>query len=231
MNWSKYIATFGTVFLAGICSAAMITKDLRCEYLSNPLGIGTVKPRLSWILESSQRGAKQTAYRILVASSQELLKKNIGDLWDSGKVMADDSSQITYEGRPLASRERCFWKVRTWDRDGNAGSWSPVAQWQVGLLKPADWRAKWISAVPPSGNTNEPLVIRHATYEAVAEGRAVDVTATLANHVKENHLKLLVNNKTLGVDPAYNVVKRLLVEYQYAGETNSAEVNENQTLV
>jgi alpha-L-rhamnosidase len=88
--------------------------DLRCEYLSNPLGIDVTKPRLSWKLESGQRGQKQTAYRLLVASSAEKLKKNTGDLWDSGKVRSDQSVHVTYDGKELISRTQCFWKVMVW---------------------------------------------------------------------------------------------------------------------
>ena len=231
MNWIKYIVALSMVFRAGVCSATMTSEDLRCEYLVNPLGIGTVKPRLSWTLVSQQRDESQTGYQILVASSLQQINQDVGNLWDSGKVMSDDTSQIVYAGKPLTSRERCFWKVRSWDRQGRAGAWSSTAQWQVGLLKPEDWQAEWISAVSGPGNTNESLIILHATYQASAEGQSADVTATLAGQVKQNHLKIVVNNKTLGVDPAYNVVKRLQVAYEYGGNTNETEVNENQTLV
>jgi len=78
--------------------------DLRCEYLVDPLGIDVVKPRLSWVCESNQRGQKQTAYRLLIASSHDKLNKNIGDLWDTGKVRSDRSIQIAYEGWPHTSR-------------------------------------------------------------------------------------------------------------------------------
>ncbi len=83
----------------------------------------------------------QTAYQILVASSPEPLSDGKGDLWDSGKVMSDESSQIVYAGAPLVSREMCFWKVRTWHRDGTPGEWSPAAKWTMGLLEPTDWSA------------------------------------------------------------------------------------------
>jgi alpha-L-rhamnosidase len=63
--------------------------DLRCEYLANPLGIDVDKPRLSWVCQSSQRCQKQTAYRLLVSGSRDKLDKNIGDLWDTGKVRSD----------------------------------------------------------------------------------------------------------------------------------------------
>src|SRR5450432_2803179 len=150
MNPSKHILTLGAVLLAGICSAAVVTKNLRCEYLTDPLGIDAPSPRLSWILSSNQRGEKQTAYQILVASSLKILSRDQGDLWESGKVSSDESSQIVYSGSPLISRQSCFWKVRAWNRGGKPGVWSPVAQWQMGLLQTADWNAKWVTAeVPP----------------------------------------------------------------------------------
>ena len=64
-------------------SPDMTVENLRCEYLTNPLGIDVTRPRLSWVLESYTRGQFQTAYRILVASSEENINKNIGDLWDT----------------------------------------------------------------------------------------------------------------------------------------------------
>ena len=82
-------------------SAANLT-DLRCEYLADPLGIDVGKPRLRWVIESARRGERQTAYQILVASTPELLAKNQGDLWDSGKVASDQSAHEAYAGKPLA---------------------------------------------------------------------------------------------------------------------------------
>ncbi len=231
MKFSKNILIFGAVFLAGMCSAAVVTENLRCEYLTNPLGIDATSPRLSWIITSTRRGEMQSAYQVLVASSPKLLKEDKGDLWDSGKVASDESSQIAYAGSPLVSRENCFWKVRTWDRDGKAGDWSRVAQWSMGLLQPGDWSAQWIAPAHANENKNAQLRIRHATYEAVAEGQAADVTAALNDNIKQGRLKMVISNKTLGVDPASNVVKRLKVEYEYQGQTFKKVVDENQTLM
>ena len=123
---------------------------LRCEYRENPLGIDAESPRLSWIMEdsgwwSATRSQRQTAYQILVASSAELLKQNKGDCWDSGKVASDQSIQVEYQGKPLVSRMRCYWKVRVWDKEGQASAWSQPALWTMGLLKPGDWSAQWIA--------------------------------------------------------------------------------------
>src|ERR1035437_310177 len=118
---------------------------LRCEYLDNPLGIDTPQPRLSWVLESTQRAEKQTAYQILAASSEALLKSDTGDLWDTGKVASDQTLHIVYASKPLASSQRSYWKVRVWDKDGKASAYSQLASWDMGLLTPEDWQGQWIA--------------------------------------------------------------------------------------
>ncbi len=122
----------------------MNVEHLRCEYQVDPIGIDEVHPRLSWRLTSSSRGAKQTAYQILVASTLDRLKAGKGDLWDSGKVASDASIQIAYVGKTLISRQRCFWKVQVWDGIGESGRWSPDGMWTMGLLSKADWHGSWI---------------------------------------------------------------------------------------
>ncbi|NLZ03614.1 MAG: family 78 glycoside hydrolase catalytic domain [Phycisphaerae bacterium] len=131
----------GQLFARG---GSLTPDDLRCEYLVDPLGVDEARPRLSWIVRSSQRGQKQSAYRILVASSKELIDKKVGDLWDSGMVASDQTAHVAYAGKPLQSQMPCFWVVRVWDKDGDPSSWSKVASWSMGLLKPEDWRAQWI---------------------------------------------------------------------------------------
>jgi len=125
--------------------------NLRCEYLVNPAGIDVVEPRLSWILKSGRRAETQGAYQILVASSDELLELDKGDLWNNGKVKSDRSNQVVYKGKTLKSRMRCYWKVRIWDGSGRVSAWSEPAMWTVGLLESDDWQAKWIGydAQPP----------------------------------------------------------------------------------
>ncbi|HYG24640.1 MAG TPA: family 78 glycoside hydrolase catalytic domain [Verrucomicrobiae bacterium] len=120
---------------------------LRCEYLQNPLGIDEIQPRLSWILQSDRRGAKQTAWQIRVASSSKLLASNRADLWDSGRIEGDQSTHIAYAGSPLSSRMECHWHVTIWDEQGQAITSAP-ALWTMGLLNPNDWQARWISHDP-----------------------------------------------------------------------------------
>jgi len=121
---------------------------LRCEMLDNPLGIDTSHPRLSWIQESTERGAKQTAWQVVAASSPDQLDPGKCDLWDSGKVETDQSIHVRYAGKLLPSRQACFWKVRIWDKDGQATAWSETAHWSVGLAD-ADWQGCWIGKNTP----------------------------------------------------------------------------------
>ena len=118
---------------------------LRVEYLVHPQGIDELEPRLSWRGESSERAQRQTAYRVLVASSLAALAQEQGDLWDSGKVESDQSTQVAYSGAQLRSRQECFWQVRLWDADGEESAWSAPSSWSMGLLEPADWQAQYIT--------------------------------------------------------------------------------------
>jgi alpha-L-rhamnosidase len=115
----------------------------------NPLGIDNVRPRLSWILESGERNQKQTAYRMLVASNEELLSRDSGDLWDTGKVPGDITHGIVYAGAQLFSGTQCYWKVRVWNGDGEPSAWSSNAHWSMGLFSPSNWKAEWIGYDAP----------------------------------------------------------------------------------
>lgn len=149
--------------LSSSADAALHVRDLRCEYQANPLAIDTFSPRLSWILESSQRGQMQTAYQILVSGEEDSLKKDIGDLWDTGKVQSSESIQIPYAGKSLSSFRHCFWKVRVWDGEGNPSRWSEPAAWSMGILKDSDWNARWVSFA--ESKSSLPLFRREFTVD------------------------------------------------------------------
>ncbi|MBP7976310.1 MAG: family 78 glycoside hydrolase catalytic domain [Verrucomicrobia bacterium] len=131
-------------------AAGFHAQGLRCEYRAHPLGIDTPQPRLSWRLEASERGQRQTAYRVLAATRPKLLAEGKADLWDSGKVASSESVHVVYGGRPLRAGQRVYWKVRAWDRDGRASGYSEAAWWEMGLLAPADWQADWITRRRPA---------------------------------------------------------------------------------
>ena len=119
--------------------------SLKTELLDEPLGIELARPRLSWRLESDRPGARQSAYRVRVASSPEALAAGGADLWDSGQVVSDACFDIAYAGAPPESRRRCWWTAEVWDETGAQAEPAPLATWEMGLLDPADWSGAWLA--------------------------------------------------------------------------------------
>jgi alpha-L-rhamnosidase len=130
-------------------SAETIVTNLRTESMSAPLGLDMPRPRLGWRIDSDQRGEAQTAYRVLVASTPELLAKDKGDVWDSGKVPSTQSIQIEYGGKTLVAATSYCWKVRVWCKKGEAVAWSAISFFSTGLFSKSDWQsAQWITFRP-----------------------------------------------------------------------------------
>ena len=116
--------------------------DLRTERLVNPMSIDTPTPRLGWRIETNTNDVKQTCYHLIVSSTPEKAQAFDGDLWES-IVDTDQSQWISYQGKPLRSNTRCYWRVKVSTNKGDS-DWSDVAMWNVGLLYEADWQGRWI---------------------------------------------------------------------------------------
>lgn len=186
--WAVAICLALALAPSAVQAAAPRVARLRCEYLVNPVGIDAPQPRLSWIIETDQRGWQQTAYQILVASSPAGLGHQQADLWDSGKVASNQTVHVPYAGRPLKSRDTCYWQVRVWGPDGAPLEVSETASWSMGLLEPGDWQAQYISYrdetpvfkdrenlfMPPARQYRKsfrvPQKVRRATLHATALG-------------------------------------------------------------
>ncbi|HEX4141826.1 MAG TPA: glycoside hydrolase family 78 protein [Candidatus Methylacidiphilales bacterium] len=227
----------GFLAYADDAAASVLTAgNLRCEYLHDPLGLDVLQPRLDWTLaapDDAPRNLGQKSYRVLVASSPDKLAQDQGDLWDSGDVTSTDTAQIVYGGKPLISREGCYWKVRVTDSKGNPGEWSKPAMWEMGLLQPDDWQAKWIDGarIGLKDRAAHTLTIVKATYSAIDGKGEKDVTDLLAGMVKNNALEVKVDNDTLGGDPAHNHQKQLHAIYMVDGQQKEATEVENFTLM
>ena len=118
--------------------------NLRCEYKVDPVGIDVQKPRFSWQLQSEERGVLQTSYEVRVGTSEAAVSKG-KTTWDSGVQNSDASIQVEYAGPQLETARAYYWQVRVADNHGHLSEWSTPAHWEMGLLKPDDWKAKWIA--------------------------------------------------------------------------------------
>jgi alpha-L-rhamnosidase len=122
---------------------------LQCDSLTEPLGLDQTQPRLSWKIADARRGARQTAYRILVYSHTPSIPGAKPDVWDSGRVASDASTGVAYAGPALAPEKRYFWRVQLWDAAGTPYPMSDVSWWETGLLDQANWHANWIGDEEP----------------------------------------------------------------------------------
>ena len=182
--------------------------DLRCEYRQAPLAVDARRPRLSWKITAApgQQNVRQSAYRILVASSAEDLAAGQGDLWDSGRVESAQSVLLEYSGKALPSRQRCHWQVQVWDQDGRESAWSASAFWQMGLLGPKDWRAQWIKSAakmpssPPYPVPPSPVLRRDFRVKKPVKSATAYVCGL-------GYFELRLNGKKVGdhvLDPAFS---------------------------
>ena len=188
------------MFILAACGeqAAINVTSLRCEMLNAPQGIDQSAPRLSWEISGDERGIVQTAYRILVASSLEKLNTDEGDLWDSKTLKSNASVNVPYGGKKLESRNDCFWKVMVTTNRGSSG-WSNPASWNMGLLTPADWQAKW-TGLDKSFKNDEldgrtRLAARYFRKEFDATQKPVKATLYVSGL---GFYKLFINGKTIG---------------------------------
>jgi len=140
-------------------SPGINVESVHCENQNNPIGIDDANPRLGWIIKSNagERGQYQTAYQIQVASSLALLNAGKADLWDSRIIGNISSNNISYNGKPLSSEKRYYWRVKIWDKRKKASSWSNPAFWEMGLLDNAEWKGKWIEEAKASSEENKNL--------------------------------------------------------------------------
>jgi len=146
MIYKKIFIVFVVISLIQCADPVLLTDGLTCGYMSNPVGIDDREPVLGWRFAPVYGGLEQTAYRILVAETEDGLRKNTGDVWDSGKVTSSQSQNIRYGGKPLRSGQYYYWKVQVWYDDGKVSEWSRPACWSMGILSDTEWGGKWISS-------------------------------------------------------------------------------------
>jgi alpha-L-rhamnosidase len=139
-----------------LTEAAVNVVQLKCEYLEEPMGIDMPDPRFFWQLASEEEGQEQTAYRLIVASTPDLLSRDLGDMFDSGTKRSSQNTHLVYDGKPLEAATLYYWKVKVWDKDGKEQEWSEYASFTTGLFTEEDWKgAEWISWRPQDEWTKE----------------------------------------------------------------------------
>lgn len=132
----------GLAFLVS-CGHQSKPDQLQCEYLANPMGVDEPNPRFTWNINATGRGVYQSAYRIIVGDSERDVDNRKGNMWDSQKVGSANTVNIEYQGLPLESNRKYYWRVCA-VIDGKE-EWSSTAHFHMGLLEQSDWKSDWIT--------------------------------------------------------------------------------------
>jgi alpha-L-rhamnosidase len=187
---------------------------LRCEYRVAPMGIDAPRPRLSWRIRDGRRGAVQTARQIIVYLNES---GTPGErVWNSGKVFSDRSIHVPYAGPPLLSGRGYLWHVQTWDAQDRPSGFSEYSNWEMGLLSPSDWSARWISWNPPDskrpewgnwiwspGGAGERATHFRRTFEL---DDASKVSSALIWITSDDHYVLHVNGREMGRNHRWDLI-------------------------
>jgi alpha-L-rhamnosidase len=218
----KYLLFFILASSTFVQAQKVSVFDLTCEDKTNPLGIDELKPRLSWKIKSSLKNVMQTAYSIRVSKDEKFTKGSI--VWESGQIKTDASMFLPYAGQALESNKKYFWQVKVWDNKKNESAWSETAFWQMGLLKPEDWTAKWVEGNNVVDSANGPALIFRKQFAAAKSVKSA--TAYITSH---GLYEAMINGKRVGdyyLTPGWTSYNKRL-QYQIYDVTSLLQSGDN----
>lgn len=175
---------------------------LLLDLLADPLGVENPNPRMSWIVNDADSDEYQTAYQIVVFDHLEEAASDKNIMWDSGKVESSESSNVPYIGQPLKPGRIYFWKVRTWDKQKQAGAYSNPQRFITGI------QDQWTAVPIWGGGSNAPsepnfLFLRTSFQLPNKDIRAAVayVTALSPEPASQYVYKFYMNGVLVGVGP------------------------------
>ncbi len=214
-NFSKKsplnIALIGVllIFNAAFVNAAAKITNLKCEYLTNPIGMDSPHPRLIWVIDDGRQGAKQTAYQLSVSTDSVELTKGIANNWQTVKIIGD-ANRVNYNGKALQPYTKYYWRVAVWDKDGKSTT-SPVSSFETGLMTQSNWKGGWISDGHNASTKPAPYFRRaFEISKKIKSARAYIAVAGL--------YELYVNGEKIGnhrLDPMYTRFDRRTLYVTY----------------
>ncbi|KQX12005.1 glycoside hydrolase family 78 protein [Flavobacterium sp. Root420] len=201
-----------------ISNGQIAAEHLTCEMTENPLAVQK-QPRLSWQLVSKEFNTSQIGYQILVASSEEKLKNDDGNMWNSGRVNSSKNLHILYGGSPLKPETKYFWKVKVWNQKGKISKWSKTASFRIAPDE-SDLNPIWIGAITkadsylPEGRSYHSATYNREKKQAIINAsdslsrRSIMLrkSFTISKEIKEavvyisglGHYELTLNGKKIG---------------------------------
>lgn len=203
------LLTWQQAFCNRVASPAL----LKCEHLVNPLGVDNLNPRLSWAMDDSRNGARQSAWSVSVGTDSVSLLNGGAGVWKTAKTSTEES-MVLYKGQSLLPFTKYFWKVDLWDGAGKITS-SAVASFEMGMVSSSRWQGTWIS-------DNQSIDYKPAPYFRKTFDMKKKVLSARAYIAAGGMYELYLNGRKVGnhrLDPMYTRYDRrnLYVTYDVTG--------------
>lgn len=219
VNGAEEVFAEKQIELAHDAPSGLMT-DLRQE----PAGVSKT-PKFSWIMNSYEKDRKQTAYRIIVSSTLENINNDLGDLWDSGKVESDASTNIEYSGNALRGNRGYYWKVKTWD---NAGNESPYSEPQRFFTAADQWTASAIWTPADSGLGNVIFARRSFDVDKGIENALLNITASSNSEIRQFTYRAYINGEYVGLGPQFKTYNN---QYYYNSFDVTDYITEGENVI
>ena len=192
---------FTLIFLSIIfcisLQATIKVSNLRCEFVSQPMGIDVQNPRFSWNFVGKP-SFFQGSYMLEIASDPELLKNGKADVYVSEKSHSS-KSYCELKLNKLSNKTKYFWRITAWDISGEQKVQSPVTLFETGVGSSTSWKASWITDQHDMDFRPSPLFRKTFTVNKKVRNARLYVSAAGYYEVFLNGKK--VNNHLL--DPGY----------------------------
>lgn len=161
---------------------------LTTDRLAGPMGLDDPRPVFAWKIVDPMQGARQSAYRIVVATDAQYSSL----VWDSGKVQSDQSLGVRYAGKPLEPARRYFWRVQVWNKSGAQYPTSPTAGWETGLMT-QDWKSEWIGYEQPEDKLIRTSNAQWITNAPVASPKVANAQPSTARQDSRSDFRFALN--------------------------------------
>ncbi|MBB5438155.1 alpha-L-rhamnosidase [Pedobacter sp. AK017] len=197
--------------------------NMRCEYLTNPLGVDIAQPRLSWQLSDVRRDARQTAYQIYVGTDAAEVANGNGNAWISPKTFSA-TNLVKYDGKVLEPFTRYYWRVQIWDKENKSIMAGTLGEFETGMRSGTNWKGSWIS-------DNQDVELKPAPYFRKTFSTDKKIKSARAFIAAAGLYELSINGQKVGnhsLDPVYTRFDRRVV---YVTHDVTSYLNDNENAI
>ncbi len=161
--------------------------NMRCEYITSPMGVDVRYPRLSWEFGGDKDETSSVRVELHDAAGRLVWRHD-----------TTATNRITYTGPQLLPRTSYTWTVAALDRNGHRKA-SATAKFETGITSTDDWKGTWISDGGGADICEAPVFTKDFTIDSPVKTGRVYVSAA-------GYYEMTINGHRVGnqrIDPGY----------------------------